>query len=311
MNARSTLNNRLCLPRRSVLGVLVFALASLYATAQRAAPAASVSAATQELRDIGAKDPLRILKMLPDSPTFARIQTRKYDFKEAGKPMEYELYVPSDYNSSRPTPLIVALHCLGAVAHDMIRYEHLTELAEERGYIVIAPMGYNDHGWYGSRGPGRSAIGGRGGGANDTDPENIGELSELDVMNVLGIVRKEFNIDPNRTYLLGHSMGGGGTWYLGMKHPELWAAIAPVAPAIFSGPDDLAKIKNTPVVLVQGDDDRFVKVETTRQWGEKMKSLEMKYVYIEVPGGDHMTVICRSPENMTKIFDFFDKARRN
>jgi poly(3-hydroxybutyrate) depolymerase len=218
-------------PRRSVFGVSLFALASVFAAAQQAAP---VSPALQELRDIAAKNPLQILQMLPDSPTFARIQTRTYDLKEAGRPMEYELYVPNKYNRSRPTPLIVALHCLSAVAHDVIRYEHLTELAEERGSIVVAPMGYNNHVWYGSRG--RAAIGGPGGGANSDDPENLDELSELDVMNVLGLVRKEFNIDPNRTYLMGHSMGGGGTWYLGMKHPELWAAIAPAAPAIFSRP---------------------------------------------------------------------------
>ena len=54
-----------------------------------------------------------------------------------------------------------------------------------------------------------------------------------------------------------------------------------------------------------------MKVETTGQWVEKVKSLGMKTVYIEMPGGDHMTVICRSPENMTKIFDFFDQARRH
>jgi len=54
--------------------------------------------------------------MLPDSATFARIRTRAYDFKEAGRPMEYELFVPSKC----PTPLIVTLHCLSAVAHDMI-----------------------------------------------------------------------------------------------------------------------------------------------------------------------------------------------
>ena len=293
-------------PRRLILGVSLFALTSVFAPAQRAVP---VTPAVQELRDIGGKDPLRILTMLPDSPTFARIQTRTYDFKEAGRPMEYELYVPSKYNRSRPTPLIVALHCLSAVAHDMIRYEHLTELAEQRGYIVVAPMGVNNHGWYGSRGPGRAPAG-RGGDATNDDPENLGELSELDVMNVLGLVRKEFNIDSNRIYLMGHSMGGGGTWYLGMKHPELWAALGMAAPAIFTPPDDLVKLKNVPVIVVQGDDDRAVKPDTTRLWVEKMKSLGMKYTYIEVPGGDHMTVICRSPENMTKIFDFFDKARR-
>ncbi len=298
--------NPVSFARHQVFGVLAFALASVCAVAQGGP---QVSPGVQELRDIGAKDPLRILQMLPDSPTFARIQTRRYNFKEAGRPMEYELYVPGKYNNSRPTPLIVALHCLGAVARDMIRYEHLTELAEERGYIVVAPMGYNNHGWYGSRGPGHELVGGRGSLATKDDPENLGELSELDVMNVLSAVRNEFNVDPKRIYLMGHSMGGGGTWYLGIKHPELWAAIAPAAPAIFSSPD-LLKIKNMPVIVVQGDDDRFVKVETTRLWVEKMKSLEMKYVYVEVPGGDHMTIICRSPENMTKIFDFFDQARR-
>ena len=41
-------------------------------------------------------------------------------------------------------------------------------------------------------------------------PADIPELSELDVMNVLAIVRKDFNVDPSRIYLWGHSMGGGG-----------------------------------------------------------------------------------------------------
>ena len=40
------------------------------------------------------------------------------------------------------------------------------------------------------------------------------------------------------------------------------------------------------------------------------KSLGIKYVYIEVPGGDQMTVITQSPQNITKIFEFFDQARR-
>ena len=41
-------------------------------------------------------------------------------------------------------------------------------------------------------------------------PANLAELSEKGVFNVLEIVRKEFNVDPKRTYLMGHSMGGAG-----------------------------------------------------------------------------------------------------
>jgi poly(3-hydroxybutyrate) depolymerase len=249
---------------------------------------------------------LAILDTLADSPTFARIQARTYDFTEAGMPMSYELFVPSKYDQSRPTPLIVALHCLGSDAHHMIRYEGLTELAEARGYIVVAPMGYNSRGWYGSRGTGRASE--RGDAAKD--PANLGELSEKDVMNVLAIVRKEFSVDARRMYLMGHSMGGGGTWYLGIKHPDLWAALAPAAPAIYTSPDALSAIKTTPVIVVQGDQDALVKVEVTRQWVAKMKELGMTHTYIEVPGGDHMAVIAKNRDNIRKIFDVFDQARR-
>jgi dipeptidyl aminopeptidase/acylaminoacyl peptidase len=84
----------------------------------------------------------------------------------------------------------------------------------------------------------------------------------------------------------------------------------PGGACLYSSPDELAKIQKTPVIVVQGDDDPFVSVNQTRQFVEKMKSLGMKYVYIQVPGGDHMTVITHSRENMTKIFDFFDQMRR-
>lgn len=39
---------------------------------------------------------------------------------------------------------------------------------------------------------------------------------------------KEFHIDSRRIYLTGLSMGGYGTWYTAMRHPELFAAIAPI-----------------------------------------------------------------------------------
>jgi poly(3-hydroxybutyrate) depolymerase len=250
---------------------------------------------------------LAVLETLPESPTFKQIQSRTYDFKEAGRPMNYELFVPSKYDKTKPTPLVVALHCLGSDAQHMIRYEGLTEQAEAHGFLVVAPMGYNSRGWYGSRGSGRASE--RGDAASD--PANLGELSEQDVMNVLGLVRKEFNVDGGRIFLMGHSMGGGGTWYLGTKHPEIWAALAPAAPAIYTSPDALASVTKLPVIVIQGDQDALVDVKVTRQWVAKMKELGMKYTYIEVPGGDHMKVIARNPDNMKKVFETFAHASRN
>ncbi|MSQ94687.1 MAG: poly(3-hydroxybutyrate) depolymerase [Gemmataceae bacterium] len=229
--------------------------------------------------------------------TAARIQKRTYDFKEAGKEMEYALFVHSKYDKDKKSPLLVALHGLGSNPQQIMRYRGLTDLAEKYGYVVVAPMGYNSKGWYGNKGQ-KSA--------KDT-PENLGELSEKDVMNVLAIARKEFNIDDNRIYLMGHSMGGGGTWHLGLKYPDIWAGLAPIAPAIFRKPDELVKIKHVAVIVVQGDQDKLVPVAGARRWVEQMKKLEMKYEYIEVAGGDHVRVAF---DKMPDIFAFFEKHKK-
>ncbi|MEX2584548.1 MAG: PHB depolymerase family esterase [Gemmatimonadota bacterium] len=244
---------------------------------------------------------------LTASASTERIQARTYHFAEAGMEMPYELYVPTGYDGSQPTPLVVALHGLGSNPTQMIRYQGLTDLAEERGYIVVTPMGYNSRGWYGSRGPGRASE--RGDAAND--PDNLGVLSEQDVMNVLDLVRDELNIDSDRIYLMGHSMGGGGTWHIGIRNPELFAALGPVAPAIYTSPDALEAIRDVPVIVLMGDADELVDVEVTRQWIARMGELGMTHSYIEISGGDHTGIIARTPSNMARIFDFFDQHSRN
>ena len=105
-----------------------------------------------------------------------RIEKKTYNFKEAGKEMEYALFVPSTYDRAKKTPLVVALHGLGGNPQQMIRSRGLTDQAEKYGYIVVAPMGYNSSGWYGARGPGRG-FGGKGKGkGNCLAPAGSGVL---------------------------------------------------------------------------------------------------------------------------------------
>jgi len=239
--------------------------------------------------------------------THDRIQERSYFFEAAGDSMTYQIYVPTGYDAASPAPLIVLLHGLGSTPGQVIRYQGITDEAEARGYIVVAPMGYNTRGWYGSRGPGRAMA--RGPAADD--PENLGELSEQDVMNVLELTLDEYNVDPHRVYLMGHSMGGGGTWHLGIRHPDRWAALGPVAPAIYTSPDALEAIRHIPVILLQGENDNLVPVSIARTWAAKMEELGMTHRYIEIQGGDHTALIARNPENVRAFFAFFDGARRN
>jgi len=256
-----------------------------------------------------------------------RVQMRSYHFEDTNENMEYALFVSSKVSKDKKNPLIVTLHGLGAGPSIMFMGPAL-DLAEEGGYILVGPMGYNVRGWYGipmgkkpsiPDAPPKTAKKAEtaqpDGEAkpkpkasmffNANDPPNLRELSEKDVMNVLDIVRKEFNVDENRIYLMGHSMGGAGTLYLGVKYGSIWAALAPVAPAAFGlNPDSLEKIKDMPVIFVHGDKDEAVPVDVSRQWVEKAKELNMTYEYNEMPDISHGPVITAC---LPSIYEFFGK----
>jgi dienelactone hydrolase len=55
------------------------------------------------------------------------------------------------------------------------------------------------------------------------------DWGRLDALEALAFVQREYTTDPDRVYLTGHSMGGHGTWQLGVLYPEKFAAIAPSA----------------------------------------------------------------------------------
>jgi predicted esterase len=253
-------------------------------------------------------------------PVDPRVQIRMHHFGETNEEIPYALFVSSKVDPKKKAPMIVTLHGLGGTHTTMMRPVAL-DLAEAGGYILVAPMGYNPRGWYGiPRGIPRGRANGapapaplaRGplppGLTGANDPPNVRELSEKETLEVVDIVRKEFKVDDDRTYLMGHSMGGAGTLYLAVKHPKRWAAIAALAPAAFGiEPDSLAKIPKTPVMIVHGDMDTVVPPSVSRPWVDKMRSLKITHEYIEVPGGDHGTVIS---SHQAEIFAFFAKHQR-
>ena len=244
-------------------------------------------------------------------PPDPRVQQRTYHFQDTNEDLPYAVFVSFKVTKDKKNPLIIALHGLGGDQNSLMRGNAL-DLAEEGGYILVGPMGYNPRGWYGTpAGTPRAGRGGapKGNAAPVNDPPNLRELSEKDVMNVLEIARKEFNVDNSRTYLMGHSMGGAGTLYLGSKYASNWAAIAAIAPAAFAMQANAASlltpIKDTmPVMVTQGDADTAVPVQNTRTWIGVMKELNMSYSYVELPGEDHGSIIAKG---MPSIFAFFSE----
>jgi predicted peptidase len=261
-----------------------------------------------------------------------RVQQRAYTFADTGEQMPYALFVSSKVTRGKKSPLIVSLHGLGGDQNTMVRESlRSVELAEQGGYILVAPMGYNSGGWYGiPPGPPRppNANGtpqrGRGAGAPRpviggtviTDPAKVREASEKDVMTVLDLVRREFDVDENRIYLMGHSMGGAGTYYLGSKHPGVWAALAPIAPAAMGMTNDRAMVLQSikdagiPMLVSMGDADEAVPVANVRTWVDTMKELRLNYEYTEYPGVTHGPIMAASMESIYAYFARHSKAAR-
>jgi hypothetical protein len=124
-------------------------------------------------------------------------------------------------------------------------------------------------------------------------------------------VQKAYSIDPDRVYLTGLSMGGGGTWHIGLRYPDRFAAIVPVCAVgdmdlnfkpgtlpdygrlLYSvnGPSAIAEnASNLQVFIYHGDMDDAVPVEASRRMVEKFKSfgwLDENVHYFELPGVQH------------------------
>jgi predicted peptidase len=251
--------------------------------------------------------PARARFFTPDS----RAEVRVYHLDDANVDVPYCVFKSSKVSPDHPAPLIISLHGWGAGPQIMCNRTAI-DLAEQGGYVLAAPMGYSVGGWYGA--PvmilrDRSGVSAAGPSAKD-----VAKWSEEDVMNVLAMLRREFNIDPRRIYLTGHSMGGAGTYFLGAKHADIWAAIAPVAPAAFLMNDHrfdiLKSIKDggVPILVAQGDADEAVPVANTRLWVQEMKNLNMNYKYVELPGITHGPALIASQKD---VYAFFAEHSKN
>jgi len=194
----------------------------------------------------------------------------------------YRLFIPAAYSASAPAGLVIALHGMGGDENSMFdSYGGAMKREAERvGLIVACPKGRDSASMY--RGS-----------------------AEQDVLDVLAEVRRDYNVDAGRIYLMGHSMGGYGTWSIAMAHPDMFAALGPISGG--GSAAGMAKIAHIPEYVVHGDDDRTVAVSQSRTMVEAGKKAGAKITYVEVPGGSHTSIAAPEFGNM---LDFFAKQRK-
>jgi len=197
-------------------------------------------------------------------------------------------YLPPNYSPNRRWPMVVHLHGYNASNPPYVRWgidgrHH--GWADNYGVIALEPLGrYNTTFW---------------------------GIGEKDVVRCVEMAEKQLSVDPNRVYLVGESMGGGGTWYVGSRHPGLFAAIAPSfgghdyhadmtsAEVARVSPHDLYRLEarsmyvqaesllTTPVFVNHGDRDDLVKIGYSRYAVKLLQRWGYNIRYWEHPGYGH------------------------
>ena len=222
---------------------------------------------------------------------------RHYVLQGANEVMPYRVYVPKAYAASKATPLVIALHGLGQNEDSFFDSysQRPPQLAEQHGFLMAAPLGYRPDGFYGSPIMGVA----------DAASRRKSEYSEKDVLEVVRLMKAAYNVDESRIYLMGHSMGAIGTWLLGSKYPQMWAALVP-----FSGTGSPAlaeAMKGIPQLVVHGDADNTVNVAGSRNMVAALKKAGAHVTYIEVVGGSHTDMVV---PNLPKAFEFMAAQKK-
>jgi predicted peptidase len=234
-------------------------------------------------------------------------QYRIYNFPGTGESIPYRLYVPSRWSTAAKLPMLVTLRAGNTVDGPYRADNNLVRIAAQRGYIVVTPMGYRglSQPYYGSRyqiaRPGAAAPA-----AGWTAQED--ERAEQDVLFVMDLVAKEYNVDPSRVYLHGQNPSGSGALYLAQKYPDRFAAVVvSSAPIVYdSYPFDRIKGKLA-LLVIHGDQDNVNPIGASQRMAEAAKAAGVETEYATVPGGTHLEAyLTYAPQ----IFDFLDKHKK-
>ena len=153
------------------------------------------SGATKDLHAPGAQQ-ARIFASGQSLPEGVRDEFPQF----GGRLQPYAIRVPPGLDRSKPAGLTFSLHSLEGTytQYAVFSPTQLTQFGDERQNLVVTTLGRGPDGWY------------------------TGE-AEADFFEVWRDVAANFSLDPDRVYPTGYSMGGYGTYKLGLQYPDLFA----------------------------------------------------------------------------------------
>lgn len=198
-----------------------------------------------------------------------------------GESYRFQVYVPRGYDGSEVLPVILSLHGIGERGSDGLIQtqigmgEAIRRYPERYRAIVVFPQ--TNVSWHG--------------------------LGEQIAMAALDQTIDEYNVDENRIYLTGLSMGGYGSWYVATRNPDRFAAMVVVCgwvsarddwqfPAVVEDSTELfdavaEKVQNIPIWIFHGDADPVVPVEESRNMNLALLTRDADVQYVEFVDVEH------------------------
>ena len=175
----------------------------------------------------------------------------------------YSLKVPKTYNENKSYPLIIFLH--GGIYSDQNTFAYYDLLSNDFYHSEYDPYIYSA--------PLKLEI--------DWDPNKIRDLIED--------IKKNINVDVERVYLTGLSMGGRGTYIVASKLTETFAAIMPLSPhhGPYSYLSLAENVKEIPIWMSHGDVDLISSYDMAKQMEKRLLDLDANIIFRTEIGVGH------------------------
>jgi predicted peptidase len=209
---------------------------------------------------------------------------KHFQFKKTeGVTLDYLLFLPKGYDAKamKRWPMILFLHGAGERGTDVWKVAthgppKNVAMHPDFPFIVISPQCPERQVW-----------------------------SKDALLALLDDITATYAVDTNRIYLTGLSMGGYGTWDLGLAHPEKFAAIVPICGGgqilsiLLANHDKGSALNTLGVWAFHGGKDPVVPLEESQRMVEALKKVGVADVKLTVypeAGHDSWTEAYNNPE---------------
>jgi len=262
-------------------GITLFTIVVVFLTLGQVSWAADPAPASQPV-----VPPPNVRINLPEGKdVLDRYEARTFS-DASGNTLLYRFFKPDNYDANRRYPLVLFFHGAGGRGND--NKTQITDAGQtaagwaseavqaQHPCFIIAPQCPTDQRWVEVNWSDRAA----------TQPAQPSEGLRMS-MELLDQLQRQYNVDPDRIYVTGLSMGGFATWDLIARYPLRFAAAVPVC----GGGDEstAARFKDLPVWAFHGSADNVVSPTRSRNMIAALRLAGGNPRYTEYEGVDHFS----------------------